>query len=79
MKSTLAVVERIQALRQQGQSDEAIEIEISEEMKKSDFNEQQIKNMFINAQTVLEKGTAEPDRQRMKPSQQPQTSEIHCH
>ena len=69
MKSILAVVEWIWALRQQGQSDEAIEIEINEEMRKSDFNEQQIKNVFINAQTVLEKGIAESDRQRMEPSQ----------
>ena len=49
MKSILAVVEQIQALRQQEQSDEAIKIKINEEMKKSDFNEQQIKNKFINA------------------------------
>ena len=55
MKSTLVVVEWIQVLRQQRQSDKIIEIEINEKMRKSDFNEQQIKNMFINAQTVLKK------------------------
>ena len=49
MKSTLAVVEWIQALRQQGQSDKAIEIEINKEMRKNGFNEQQIKDTFINA------------------------------
>ena len=48
MKSTLMVVEQIQALRQQRQSDKVIEIEINEEIRKNDFNEQQIKNMFIN-------------------------------
>ena len=62
MKFTLAVVEWIQVLKQQRQSDEAIEIEINKEMRKNDFNEQQIKNMFINAQTVLKKRTAESDR-----------------
>ena len=66
MKFTLMVVERIWALRWQGQSDEVIEIEINEEMRKNGFDEQQIKNMFINAQIILEKGTAESDRQRMK-------------
>ena len=76
MKSTLAVVEWIWALRQQGQSDEAIEIEINEEIRKNGFNEQQIKDTFINAQIILEKGTAEPDRQRIEPSQQPQTSDM---
>ena len=40
MKSTLMVVEWIWALRQQGQSDKAIEIEINKEMRKSDFDEQ---------------------------------------
>ena len=69
MKSTLAVVEWIWALRWQGQSDKAIEVEISEEMRKSGFNKQQIKDVFIDAQTVLKKETAEPDRQRMEPSQ----------
>ena len=49
MKSTLVIVEWIQALRQQKQSDKTIEIEINKKMKKSDFNEQQIKNTFINA------------------------------
>ena len=49
MKSTLAVVEQIQTFRQQRQSDEVIQIEINEKMKKSDFDEQQIKDMFINA------------------------------
>ena len=48
MKSTLTVVEQIQALRQQGQSDEVIKIEINEKMKKSGFNKQQIKDTFIN-------------------------------
>ena len=42
------IVEYIWALRQQEQSDEAIEIKINKEMKKSGFNEQQIKNVFIN-------------------------------
>ena len=49
MKSTLAVVEWIQVLRQQRQSDEIIQIKINKEMRKNDFNEQQIKNVFINA------------------------------
>ena len=49
MKSTLAVVEQIQALRQQRQSDKAIKMKINEEITKSGFNEQQIKDMFINA------------------------------
>ena len=49
MKSTLAVMEWIWALRWQGQSDKVIEIEISKEMRKNDFNEQQIKDTFINA------------------------------
>ena len=49
MKSTLAVVEQIQALKQQRQSNKAIKIEISKEMRKNDFNEQQIKDTFINA------------------------------
>ena len=40
MKSTLAVVEQIWALRWQGQSDEVIEIEINEKMKKSNFDKQ---------------------------------------
>ena len=48
MKSTLMIVKQIQALKQQKQSDEVIKIEINKKMKKSDFNEQQIKNMFIN-------------------------------
>ena len=39
MKFTLAVVEQIQALKQQEQSDETIKIKISEKMKKSNFNE----------------------------------------
>ena len=76
MKSTLAVVEQIWAFRQQKQSDKTIQIKINEEMKKSDFNEQQIKDTFINAQTVLKKGTAESDKQRMKPFQQSQTSNM---
>ena len=62
MKSILAVVERIQALRWQGQSDEAIKIEINEEMRKNDFDEQQIKDIFIDAQIILKKETAEPNR-----------------
>ena len=49
MKSTLAVVEQIQALRWQRQSDKVIKIEINKEMRKNDFNKQQIKNVFINA------------------------------
>ena len=48
MKSTLAVMEQIQALRQQRQLDKIIKIKINKEIKKSDFNEQQIKNTFIN-------------------------------
>ena len=48
MKSTLTVVEQIQAFKQQKQSDEAIEIKISEEMRKNGFNEQQIKDTFID-------------------------------
>ena len=55
MKSTLMIVEQIWALRWQRQSDEIIKIEINKEMKKNDFDEQQIKNVFINAQTVLKK------------------------
>ena len=39
MKSTLAVVEWIWALKQQRQSDKVIKIKINEEMKKNDFNE----------------------------------------
>ena len=66
IKFTLVVVEWIQALRQQKQSDETIEIKINKKMRKSDFNEQQIKNAFINTQIVLKKRTAESDRQRMK-------------
>ena len=62
MKSTLVIVEWIWALRWQRQSDETIKIKISEEIRKSDFDEQQIKDVFINAQTVLEKETAESDR-----------------
>ena len=76
IKSTLAVVEQIWALRQQGQSDEVIEMKINKEMRKSDFNEQQIRNMFINAQIIFKKKTAELNKQRMKPSQQPQTSNM---
>ena len=49
------IVEQIQALRQQRQSDEIIKIKINEKMRKNDFNEQQIKNAFINTQTVLKK------------------------
>ena len=48
MKSTLMIVEQIQALKQQRQSNKAIKIEINKKMKKSNFNEQQIKNIFIN-------------------------------
>ena len=48
MKSTLAVVEQIWALRQQRQSNKIIKIEINKKMEKSGFNEQQIKNVFIN-------------------------------
>ena len=66
MKSILAVMEWIWALRQQEQSDEAIEIEINKKMRKSDFDKQQIKNMFINAQTVLKKRIIELNKQRMK-------------
>ena len=39
MKSTLMVVEWIQALKWQRQSDEVIKIKINKEMKKNDFNE----------------------------------------
>ena len=63
------IVEQIQVFRQQRQSDEIIEIEINEEMRKSDFNEQQIKDVFINAQIILKKRTAKSDRQKMKPFQ----------
>ena len=76
MKFTLAVVKWIQALKQQRQSDEAIEIEINEKMRKNDFDEQQIKDTFINAQIILKKRTAELNRQRMKSSQQLQTSDM---
>ena len=62
MKSTLMVVKWIQALRWQRQSNEIIEIEINEKMRKSGFDKQQIKDTFINVQTVLEKRTAEPDK-----------------
>ena len=48
IKSTMAVVEWIQALKWQRQLNEVIKIEISKEMRKSDFNEQQIKDVFIN-------------------------------
>ena len=70
------IVKQIQALRQQKQSDEIIKIKINKKMKKNDFNEQQIKDMFINTQTVLKKKTAEPNKQKMKPSQQLQTLNI---
>ena len=36
-------------------------------MKKSGFNEQQIKDTFINTQIVLEKKTTESNKQKMKP------------
>ena len=55
IKSTLAVVEWIWALRQQKQSDKVIEIEINKEIRKSDFNEQQIKDKFINTQVLKKK------------------------
>ena len=48
MKFTLAVIEQIQAFKQQKQSDKIIEIEINKEIRKNDFNEQQIKDTFIN-------------------------------
>ena len=48
MKFTLVVVEWIQALRWQRQSDKAIKMKINKEMRKNDFNKQQIKNIFIN-------------------------------
>ena len=48
MKSTLTVVEQIQAFKQQRQLDKVIEIEINKEMRKNGFNEQQIKDTFIN-------------------------------
>ena len=48
MKFTLAVMEQIQALKQQKQLNEIIKIKINKEIKKNDFNEQQIKNIFIN-------------------------------
>ena len=48
MKSTLAEVEQIWSLRWQEQSDKTIEIKINEKMKKSGFNKQHIKNVFIN-------------------------------
>ena len=41
-------MEWIWAFRQQGQSNETIKIEINEKMRKSNFNEQQIKNVFID-------------------------------
>ena len=40
MKSTLAVVKYIQALRQQKQLNKVIKIEINGKMRKSGFNEQ---------------------------------------
>ena len=49
MKSILMIVEQIQALRQQRQSDEIIKIEINKKMRKNGFNKQQIKDTFINA------------------------------
>ena len=42
-------------------------------MRKNDFDEQQIKNVFINAQIILKKEITESDKQRMKSFQQPQT------
>ena len=75
MESTLVVVEWIQALRWQRQSDKVIKIRINKEMKKSGFNEQQIKDIFIDAQIILKKETAKPDRQEMKPFQKSQTSD----
>ena len=52
MKSTLMVVEQIWALRWQRQLNKAIKIEISKEMRKNDFNEQQIKDTFIDTQII---------------------------
>ena len=49
MKFTLAVVEQIQAFKWQRQLNKVIKIEINEEIRKSDFNKQQIKDTFINA------------------------------
>ena len=70
LKSTLAVVEQIQALRWQGQSDEAIKIKINKIIRKSGFNEQQIKNVFIKIYIILKKRTAELNKQKIKPFQQ---------
>ena len=52
MKFTLVVVEQIWAFKQQRQSDKAIEIEINKEMRKNGFDEQQIKNAFIDTQII---------------------------
>ena len=76
MKFTLAVVKQIQALRQQKQLNKVIKIKINEEMRKNGFNEQQIKNTFINTQIIFKKKTAKLNKQKMKPSQQSQTSDI---
>ena len=48
MKFTLMIVEQIQALRWQRQLDKVIKIKINKEMKKSDFDKQQIKDVFID-------------------------------
>ena len=69
LKSTLIIVEQIQALRQQKKSNKVIKIEISKEIRKNNFNKQQIEEVFINTQTVLKKETAKSDRQEMKPFQ----------
>ena len=70
------VVEWIQALRWQRKSDEAIKIEINEKSKESNFNKQQIGEVFINAQTVLKKEITKSDKQRMEFSQKSQTSDM---
>ena len=56
----------IQALRWQRLLNKIIKIKINEKKKKSGFDEQQIKNVFINAYIILKKGTAEPNKQRIK-------------
>ena len=45
-------------------------------MRESDLNEQQIEEVFTNAQTVLKKKTTKSGKQRMKPFQKPQTPDM---
>ena len=73
MKFTLTVMKWIQTFRQQRQSDKVIKMKINKEIKKNDFDEQQIKNTFINTQIILKQEIAESDKQKMKSFQQSQT------